>query len=556
VSVAFEGPAVADSRTLTEREIKIARILRPLGRGPLVREQAARAAQLLDVHPSTVYRLRARYLRDPIAESLLPGDSGRLRESRRLPAPVEAVLTDVVERWLPRQRELAHPVLDTHMEVRGRCHRAGLESPSRNTVARRMAAHRQAQLAHQASLPGAEIAPGSFGASRPLEIVQIDHTQADVLIVDAHSRQVIGRPWLSVAIDLASRTIPAFFLGMERPSAATVALLMSRVIQPKDQWLAHLGLTIDWPMAGIPKTLHMDNAAEFRSRALRLGCAQYGIEVTYRPVGRPNYGGHIERMNRTLMQRLKGLPGATGNSPKGRKARKPEKFACLTLLEFERWLALEVGQRYHRSEHRGLQGATPHAAWTMLCTAGHPPRQLPPGPEEVWRLLINFMPLAHRSVQADGLTLFHIRYWHPVFVVWRVDRRHVRVRYHPEDLSRIFVSADGRHYVEARYADLRRPSITLWEQRAAVKSMKANNQPRISEALLFQAIGQQRQVVERARRDTKRVKAGRPASNAAGIDFSKPARPKLAPAAKPSEPSDAAVDYDKPVEAFNVEIWR
>lgn len=289
--------------------------------------------------------------------------------------------------------------------------------------------------------------------------------------------------------------------------------------------------------------------------ALRLGCSHYGIELQYRPVGRPNYGGHIERMNRTLMQRLKGLPGSTGNNPKGRKTRKPEKFACLTLLEFERWLALEVAQRYHLSEHRGLHGAAPHAAWTTLCET-RPPRQLPPGPEEAWRLLINFMPLATRSVQADGLTIFYIRFWHPVFVVWREERRRVRVRYHPEDQSRIFVSADGRNYIEARCADLRRPSITLWEQRAAVKAMKSSNQPRISEALLFQAIRQQRQVVERARRDSRRVRAGKPPVNADNAGAERRAR--LLGSANHKQPAvpDAAVDYDKPVEAFNVEIWR
>lgn len=250
--------------------------------------------------------------------------------------------------------------------------------------------------------------------------------------------------------------------------------LVNRVIQPRDQWLGHLGLAVQRPMAEIPKTLRMDNAAEFRSRALRLGCAQYGIELQYRPVGRPNCGGHIERMKRALMQRLNGLPGATGNSPKGRKTRKPENFACLTLLEIERWLAAEVAQRYPQSEHRGLHRATPHAAWTTLCKT-RPPRQLPAGPEEAWRLLINFMPLANRSVQADGLTIFYNRYWHPVFGVWREERRRVRVRYHAEDLSRILVSADGRNYIEACCADLRWPSVSPREQRAAVKTMKANN---------------------------------------------------------------------------------
>jgi len=99
-------------------------------------------------------------------------------------------------------------------------------------------------------------------------------------------------------------------------------------------------------MQGIPKILHLDNAAEFKSKALRAGCVQYGIDLMYRPVGRPHFGGHIERLNRTLMQRLKGLPGATGNSTKGRKAKKPEETAALTLKEFERWLAVEIAVRY------------------------------------------------------------------------------------------------------------------------------------------------------------------------------------------------------------------
>jgi len=116
------------------------------------------------------------------------------------------------------------------------------------------------------------------------------------------------------------------------------------------------------------------------------------------------------------------------------------------------------------------------------------------------------MPMAHRTIQADGMTIFHVRYWHPQFVVWREQRRPVRVRYHPEDLSRLYVSADGRNYVEARYADLRRPAITLWEQRAAVRALRANHEPRVSEERIFRAIGLQREIVERARRQTARVR--------------------------------------------------
>ena len=538
-----------ESNPITEREIQIARVLRPLGTGAMSRAQAQRAAQLLGLHWTTIYRLRTRFLRDPRTSALVADQGGRKSAPTRLSGAVEAVVSEVVTRWLPAQRFVAHPILDAHMEVRRRCSALGLKPPARNTVERRVKAHREAELAFLASRPGSAIAPGSLGADLALELVQIDHTQSDVMVVDRFTRRPIGRPWLTLAIDLATRTVPAFFVGMERPSAATVALLVSRMVQPKQAWLAHLGLSIDWPVFGIPKTLHLDNAAEFRSKALRTGCAQYGIDLDYRPVGRPNYGGHIERLNRTLMQRLKGLPGATGNSTTDRKGRNPEKAATLTLKEYERWLALEIGQRYHNSEHRGLFGGTPLGAWNHALQASRP-RVLKPGPDAAMEMLIHFMPLAHRSIQADGLTIFYIRYWHPVFIVWHEQGRRVRVRYHPEDLSRIFVSADGRHYIEARYADLRRPAISLWEQRAAVRALRSNHDRRLSEQLIFQAIEQQREIVRGAARQTRRVRSAEAAS-AAGPAREASGIPADTRAAARHEP----VPDEKSYTPYNAELW-
>lgn len=518
-------------------------MLRPLGAAALTHEQAERAGQLLDVHWTTVYRLRKRFLLNPVSSSLVRKKPGRRAGTRALPA--DEVIDDVLGAWLPRQTELAHPILDVQLEVEARCSAQGMRAPSRSTIVRRFKAHRDAQAELLAADPASKVAPGSFVATRPLELVQIDHTQADVFVVDRFTRRTVGRPWLSLAIDLATRCVVGFFVGMERPHAGTVALLLSRVVLPKADWLAHLGVELSWPMHGIPAALHLDNAAEFHSRALRLGCAEYGIELQYRPVGRPHFGGHIERLNRTLMQRLKGLPGATGNSPKGRKERKPEAKASLTVQEFERWLAHEIGERYHHSKHRGLFGATPAGTWDVLSKVS-PPRRLPPDVDAAVRLLTHFMPLALRTVQGDGLTIFHIRYWHPVFAVWREQRRKVRVRYHPEDLSRIYASADGKNYVEARYSDLRRSPISLWEQRAAVKALRAQGNPRLSEALVFMAIERQRAIVERARRETRHARA----------DSAK-APPRQRPATRtPPPPAPVkAVDYSKRVDPFPVEMW-
>ena len=43
---------------------------------------------------------------------------------------------------------------------------------------------------------------------------------------------------------------------------------------------------------------------EFKSEALRRGCDQHGIELAYRPPGRPHYGGIVERLIGTTMKQV------------------------------------------------------------------------------------------------------------------------------------------------------------------------------------------------------------------------------------------------------------
>jgi putative transposase len=143
-----------------------------------------------------VYRLRRRFIANPVASSVAPNARGPKVGGTRLDAKAEEVLDDVLRIWLPRQRELAHPLLDLWTEVKRRCQRSKIKPPARSTVARRWARHREEQAAVLAQAPGAQIAPGSFVATRPLEIVQIDHTQSDAFVVDPWFRRAIGRPWL------------------------------------------------------------------------------------------------------------------------------------------------------------------------------------------------------------------------------------------------------------------------------------------------------------------------------------------------------------------------
>ncbi|CAB3657864.1 transposase family protein [Paraburkholderia rhynchosiae] len=107
----------------------------------------------------------------------------------------------------------------------------------------------------------------------PLEIVQVDQTQAGVLLVSQYDRRMIGRQWLTIALYVAT--------------TATVGSLLTRAALCKEPWLAKIEADADSPRRGIQEVLHLGNAAEFKSRALRSGCREYGIDLVYRPAGRP-----------------------------------------------------------------------------------------------------------------------------------------------------------------------------------------------------------------------------------------------------------------------------
>jgi transposase InsO family protein len=88
--------------------------------------------------------------------------------------------------------------------------------------------------------------------TKPLELVQIDHTLVDIMVVDELQRESMGRPWLTIAFDVATRVVLAFILSLNPPSATSVGLALSMAALPKDRWLKDRGLKIRWAPYGVP----------------------------------------------------------------------------------------------------------------------------------------------------------------------------------------------------------------------------------------------------------------------------------------------------------------
>jgi len=61
--------------------------------------------------------------------------------------------------------------------------------------------------------------------------------------------------------------------------------------------MAERGIDAPWSIGGLPEALHVDNGADFRSRAFERACRNHGIQIRWRPIGEPHFGGHIERLS-------------------------------------------------------------------------------------------------------------------------------------------------------------------------------------------------------------------------------------------------------------------
>jgi putative transposase len=397
-------------------------------------------------------------------------------------------------------------------------------------------------------------------ARHPLDLVQVDHTPVDLVLVDPVDRAPIGRPWLTVAIDAFSRCIAGFHLSLEAPSATSVGLCLTHVAADKAPWLAARGVEADWPVAGKPCRLGVDNGPEFHSEAFERGCAQHGIEVDWRPPGRPHFGGVVERLIGTLMGLVHELPGTTFSDVGRRGGYDSDRAACLTLDELERWLAVAVAKLYHLRPHAGLGGGAPLARWregaASLAAAGGSI----PVPRDPRAFLIDFLPLVRRRLRRDGIRIDHVTYFGPGLRPWIAARDRpdpLLVRRDPRDLSRVFVldPLDGG-YLEVPTRDLSRPAISLWEHRLAARRLRERRRGEVDEAALFAAVEEMRAVERDAVRLTRGARRDRARRAAAPpVPAAPPAGAPLAPSVAEGLAAGMAEDPGPPRPFDDIEQW-
>jgi putative transposase len=498
-------------------------IIQPLLDDPeCTRAKVEARAQSAGRHATTLYRWLQDYRHSGQLSALAPAKPGVPRGSSRLAPEVETILSATIEEfYLHGQKRSAQ---HTYNEVARRCRNAGIKRPHPNTVRHRIQAlSDKEKFRRREGGKGVRDKytpmPGAFpGAHWPLAVIQIDHTPVDLILVDDVHRRPVGRPWVTLAIDVFSRLVAGFSVSFDPPGSLAVGLCLAHAILPKDLWLARHDIATPWPIWGVMDTVHADNAKEFRGSMLRKACQEYGIDLHWRPVRRPHFGGHIERLLGTLNDEIHTLPGSTFSNPRARGAYDSEQHAAMTLSEFEHWLAILIVEVYHQRLHSAL-GMTPLQKYEegIFGTDERPGRGVPERLMDETRLRLNFLPYVERTVQSHGIVIDEIQYYDDVLKPWihHLDPRATTgkrkqkfiVRRDPRDISRIyFYDPELKQHFEIPYRNTAHPPISVWELREVRRKLKEAGHKAVNEDLIFDAYNRLRAREAEAVRETKQAR--------------------------------------------------
>lgn len=484
------------------------------------RKLAAEIAEKAGVSIPTIYRWRDAYLKAGNLSALVPDKRGRKDGTTLIGEEQETLIKSVIEElFLSRQRHLPQYVVE---EVIKRCKTAQITPPHPNTIRHRIAALKDIEVLRRRG--HSDMARNLYraiesqfpGADSPLAVVQVDHTEADIILVEETTRLPIGRPWLTLAIDVCSRMVVGIYLSLEHPSAVSVGMCLSNAILPKNSCLADLDLPGDWPVWGKMGVVHVDNAKEFRGAMLQRACQDYGIDLQMRPVKVPHYGGHIERLMGTMANEIRNLPGATFSSPAKRKGYNSEANAAMTLREFEQHLVDFIVNIYHKKIHSELE-TTPLAKWEKGIlgddfTLG---TGLPALPEDSRKVRLDFMPFLERTVQPYGILVDEISYYSEVLNPWinasdpeqSRQKRKFLIRRDPRDISKVyFYDPEACQYFDIPYRNIGHPSMSLWELREVRKKLKEEGAAQVDETAIFEALDRMRMRVAEAKLKSKKAR--------------------------------------------------
>lgn len=278
--------------------------------------------------------------------------------------------------------------------------------------------------------------------SRILQRVECDHTLLDIFVVDTEKRIPLGRPWLTLMLDICSGYPLGMYIGFVPPSTESVMAALKHAILPKTDLKEQFPeVNNEWIAFGLPELLVVDNGKEFHGEAFKKTCSELGIEVYYCPVQQPRYKGSIERHFKDINSSISNISGATLKEMFKRDGYDPQKHAVISLGKLRTVIHKWILDIYCEERNTGVNGV-PRKLWEFSLASQLIQPPLPPSLEMLDVVLGKIM---ERAIQKDGIRFNNLYYQsRQLGEFYRELRKKnkkpkVKFRYNPADMGEIII---------------------------------------------------------------------------------------------------------------------
>ena len=369
--------------------------------------------------------------------------------------------------------------------------------------------------------------------TRPNQRAEFDFAQLDLLVVDPVDRLPIGRPTLAAIRDKYTGYPLGIFISFDPPSYRLVMECLLYAILPKN----HVQLLFQTQHAylafGVPEVLVVDNAIEL-DRDLELACLQLGIELQDMPVRKPWFKGSVERWFRTLNTDLiHVIPGTTFSHFLERGEYDSQKHACMTIDRLWELLHLWIVDVYTQEVHEGVGGhpqgkGVPALIYQRALDEQFVPR-LPPSRND---LLVLLTRTTKRKVHHYGIEFENLIYQSTALAPLRSKlaraKKHrtthseiaqdkeddikagiVQIKYHPGDLSRIWVlDPFVSEYIEVLAVDQHyTKDLSLWKHHVISRYVREELKRQVDTEALVLARARLQQLIADEMRLTRTIRS-------------------------------------------------
>jgi len=189
----------------------------------------------------TLYNWIKLYEQTQEISSLIPNTSQRGKKGGRLNTHVENIISLILDEYFLNKQRYSFKRI--YNKIYKQCKENNLIPPHENTIRNRIDALDQKLVTkkrhgHKESNKQFENYEGEFPEGNyPLDFIQIDHTPLDIRVVDKIHRKPIGRPYLTLAIDVYSRMIAGIYVSLQAPGYYNVSQCLFNVFSQKENLL-------------------------------------------------------------------------------------------------------------------------------------------------------------------------------------------------------------------------------------------------------------------------------------------------------------------------------